>query len=206
MTSNTTLVSPELVLVDPELRYQLLSTPSDRAWSVEFVTRPRPAREHESAPGVDGRAAVVQTLGHTLAKHEYRRAWRTAAAAAAVVSAFVLGAKVAHPTYVSLPGVSGSSTSASADLTPPATPRHTVERGEQQLVWLPVAGASGYDLALYRGSERVFKTHTTAPRVMLSEATRERLPPGPLIWDVWPSGVGLKDAAPIVHSQIWLSS
>jgi hypothetical protein len=115
----------------------------------------------------------------------------------------VLGAKLAGPSALPPADVSGSAST--AQLVPPSDLRGTVNRGMQRLAWAPVAGATGYQVAFYHASDRVFLAQTTLPRVDLSWAVRHALPHGSLVWYVWPTHAGRRGSSPVVHSQLSLA-
>ena len=139
-------------------------------------TRPEPARIRPSQPRV---GLVVVVIASAVA--------------------FVLGAKFAGSPELSPAKVA----SAYASLLPTAPdPPHAISRGAQRLEWAPVAGADGYEVAIYRGGQRVYFAHTAVPRLDLSSSVRRGLPSGTLAWYVWPTRKGVPDTSPIVHSLL----
>jgi hypothetical protein len=59
------------------------------------------------------------------------------------------------------------------------------------LAWAPVASASGYQVELFRGSDRVLQKRTTEPRLDIGPTWRHAgktfsLEPGSYLWYVWP--------------------
>ena len=197
-------VSPELALVDPVLRKRLQALELARPLGERT---PRPwTPEAAEPPGSDGpngqldAAREPRTIAISLG-----RPGLTVLAVASVV-AFVLGAKLADPAALTPARVSESASR--AQLLPPNDLRGTVDRISQRLAWAPVAGATGYQIAFYHGSDRVFLAHTILPRVDLSPAVRQALPRGSLVWYVWPTRAGHRDSSPVVHSPLplWLAS
>jgi hypothetical protein len=78
----------------------------------------------------------------------------------------------------------------------------------RRFVWPPVEGANGYDMQLFRGSRRVFARRTRQPRVTLPRTWRYagrivRLEPGTYHWNVWALHAGgTRGSSPVVQAQI----
>jgi hypothetical protein len=223
------LITPELALVDPELAAiarRTLPEPDDtlsRVISVE--TRPPPGGHpfqgpHEVGPG-----------------SEQSPRWRLrlpalAAAAAVVVSVTIAAVheeRAARPGAVAPPAVAlGESMStkpttdpgqaeSQAASRPPRKPAQTSGRSagggrpetprSRSFAWAPVAGASGYSVELYRGSERVFASTARGAQIEIpatwnSGGRAHRLVPGEYRWYVWPIVAGKRAATAIVQTNL----
>jgi hypothetical protein len=193
-------VSPELALVDPELRKRLQALEQARCSVLRPPPRLRKAAEPPEDNAPDGQLQVAS--GPRTIPFSRGRPGLTVVALACA-AAFVLGAKVAGPSDLTPAQATGSAST--AQLLPPSDLRGTVNRSPQRLAWAPVAGATGYEVALYKESNRVFVTHTTLPSVELSRTVRQTLPHGLLAWYVWPIRAGLRDPSPVVRSQLSLA-
>jgi hypothetical protein len=206
-------ISPELVLIDPELRRFLAE--ADPLEPPRWAVQPRPSPtlatkaeaaaatvqqvaaepvvvERPQAPAAVERAqALVLPFERpvpavaTTARRPPRRA---TLAVALVAGALTLGAGgAAAPSQraePSFPDASG---------TEPAI----VSAGqpvERSFVWTPVSGAAAYRVEFFLGDERVFATRTptaqlTLPAVWRDDDGRLRaLTPGSYRWYVWPLG------------------
>ncbi len=196
----TELVSPELALVDPVLRRRLQAlapTPPPL-----HQAPPRVARAAGSAGG-DTPEEALRTADEPRTTHISFGRVRLGGIALASCIAFVLGAKLAGP--ADLTATQATPSASAAQLSPPNDLRAAVDRSVQRLAWAPVAGATGYEVAFYKGGDRVFHSQTPRPWVDLSGAVRQALPPGSLTWYVWPTRCGLRDATPVVRSQLSLN-
>jgi hypothetical protein len=82
----------------------------------------------------------------------------------------------------------------------------------RRFVWPPVEGAKGYEMQLFRGSRRVFAHRTRQPRVTLPQTWRYagrsvRLEPGTYHWSVWALHAGgTRGSSPAVRAQIVIAS
>jgi hypothetical protein len=194
-------VSPELALVDPVLRRRLQALEQERP-PFQWTPPPRaPAAVQPQGSDVPN-AQLASTRGRRTSSSSLGRPGLSVVAIACA-AAFVLGAKLAGPS--ALPPAAVNGPASSAQLVPPSDLRGTVNRSRQRLAWAPVAGATGYQVAFYHQSERVYLAHTTLPRVDLSWAVRQALPHGALVWYVWPTHGGRPDSSPVVHSQLSLA-
>jgi hypothetical protein len=193
------VVSPELVLVDPLLRKRLLTPPQQGDGQAE---EDRPGRAgadvHSAAPdGVDHRALPVPEAAAPPAP---QRRPRLALIGLASAAAFVLGAKLASPSYVTPPQAVAST--AAGGLSSSTGPRGTVTRPTRRLSWAPVSGATGYEVAIYSRTGRVFAAHTSVPQVAVPLSGGLRRPAGRLIWYVWPVRAGVRATTPVVDSEL----
>jgi hypothetical protein len=193
------LLSPELVLVDPLLRKRLLAIPQQGDGEAEEDGSGR-ARNgvHAAAPdGVDHRALPIPEAAPPPAP---RRRPRLGLVGLASAAAFVLGAKLAGPSYVTPPRAIAST--AAGSLSSSVGPPGTVSRQTRQLSWAPVSDATGYDVAIYSRAGRVFAAHTSVPEVAVPLSGGLRRPAGGLTWYVWPVRAGVRAATPIVQSKL----
>jgi hypothetical protein len=108
----------------------------------------------------------------------------------------------------------GPATSSPTVSPPQSPPKQAIGIGAttvRTLVWAPVAGATGYEMQLFRGSQRVFVTRTKRPRLTLPERWRYegrviRLVPGRYRWNVWPLRAGgARGNTAIVRAQILIA-
>ena len=168
-------VSPELVLVDPELRQRLAALPEAPLFVLPPATVRRPA------PAVAERR---------------RSRTMTAALVLALLAGAAAGIGVEHLASPLLAG--GSSIAADVavpaepTLPPPSPPTTTAPptaaAAPRSFAWAPVPGAAAYAFELRRGGDIAFTTTTKAPTVRLPV-----LIPGNYRWIVWPL-VGGRDA------------
>ena len=182
-------VSPELALVDPVLRQRLLSLAGE--CTPVQIPPPPPSRT---------RCAVQLRHGASWGLAPRRPGFTLPSAAAG---------RWSSPSRLRSRSCSGRSSRvrpssarrrsawASASQLPVAPRLHVLSRGSQRLEWAPVAGADGYEVAIYRGGQRVFAAHTPVPRLDLAWSVRRELPRGILAWYVWPTRKGgIEDTSP----------
>jgi hypothetical protein len=129
-----------------------------------------------------------------------RRRPRLGLVGLASAAAFVLGAKLAGPSYVTPPQAIASTAAGSLSSSIGATA--TVGRPTRRLSWAPVSGATGYEVAVYSRTGRVFAAHTSVPEVAVPLSGGFRRPAGPLIWYVWPVRAGVRATTPVVQSEL----
>lgn len=77
----------------------------------------------------------------------------------------------------------------------------------RRFVWAPTVQASGYDVAIFRGSSLVFSARTTRPEVSLPASwmrggRRQTFEPGAYRWYVWPVVSGRRASAAIVQAKL----
>jgi hypothetical protein len=165
-------VSPELVLVDPDLAAALRATAVPGPWRPE-------RRERAVAPNESGASSVR----------------RMTTAALAALLALLLGQgnagtpervdrRVAHPL---LPPIAAGRTDAAPRPLPPVVHR-VVRRRTPTVTWSAVRGASYYDLVLWRDGRRVLDLWPRTPRQALAT-----LVPGRYLWFAYP-GFGSRAA------------
>jgi hypothetical protein len=74
-----------------------------------------------------------------------------------------------------------------------------------------VAGATGYRIELFRGSNLIYATDTTKPEVSIPSewrhaGSRESLSPGGYRWYVWPLRSGLRETRAVVQARLTVHS
>lgn len=78
--------------------------------------------------------------------------------------------------------------------------------------WAPAPGATGYEVQLFRGDERVFLGRTKQPRVTIGprwehEGRPVTLRPGQYRWYVWPLETGgTRGDAPVVQARVLIAA
>lgn len=185
-------ISPELVLVDPELapRARALLPELARNW------QPRTRELDQPAP-----LRVLAVPAATTSRWT-RPAVPVLALAGGLIVAFVLGISVAArdgddlAAVQSLPPVATpASQPRGPSAAPPATPKKPGSRrpvpAPPRFVWPSVADAKGYRVALYRGGRQVFEKDVTSTGFQLPQSwTYQRrvygLEKGAYRWVVWP--------------------
>jgi hypothetical protein len=222
-------VSPELVLVDPELaawareRLEERRVPPKRADPAPAppVATPRPA-----APeiGGDGDSPAVPARR----SRPRRRRGRLLIAAVVGLAVIVAAALVVDS---DAPGVSGPSggrpalaledepTSPPAPNTkpppsppaPPASPsgKAATIATPHRFAWAPRPGASGYHVELFRGNALVFRATTSKPEIVIPRRWRingrvQRLEPGAYRWYVWAEVGGRREGKATVQAKLVL--
>ena len=188
-------VSPELALVDPALRRRLLQGLAQERLGPAARSGPSPspvAQFPDHAAQADARSEPGKV------RPPEPRVGLVVVVIASVV-AFVLGAK-----FAGSPELSPAQVGAAYAAQLPAAPRpsHVLSPGLQRLAWAPVAGADGYEVAIYHGGRRVYDVRTAVPTLELSSSVWRDLPRGVLAWYVWPTRNGVRDASPVVRSLL----
>jgi hypothetical protein len=200
-------ISPELALVDPELRALLLERSADdaghfrrlaqRATPAAGASEPatRPARRHGKGPAVAAAFGSLVAIGIGVASMwGHSGADRSPATASEIARASEPTPPAAHvataTTLVPPPHTAGTRRPAHGIPAgpPPAKPApHAL--AAQRLAWAPVPGATSYDVAFYQGDVRVLRTSTASPTIEVPvgrPASARRLAPGTYRWYVWP--------------------
>ena len=212
-------VSPELVLVDPELA-RLLRATSD-AEEQGFLAEPEPQRLgdelHTQATGRQAVVAVPRRLG--------KRIVRPVGIAVGAIVLGGAGAVLGSLFSASSPEAAMTEAGVFAPAAQAAPfPKHPTPRilstgraetahepaGTPRIVaWAPAPGAAAYDVALYDGSRRIFLERTRNARLALPVewsygGSRRRLERGVYRWYVWPvpAGAGRRSATPIVQASL----
>jgi hypothetical protein len=208
-------VSPELVLIDPELarreRARLRAPAPVRASSAE-VGRPTPLR---AAPAPAHRPSP--RAAPTRRRHYRIVVWATALALGVLGLQYVLQHDSPQPILGDAPVRTAARTANQPPSAAPPTgpPRQSIGLGAttvRTLAWAPVPGATRYELQLYRGSKRVLIERTRSTRFTLPERWRHagrvvRLEPGRYRWNVWALSSGGKlDPKPVVQAQILIAA
>jgi hypothetical protein len=216
-------VSPELVLVDPELARRERARPEKpgpvrlgpRLLSAETAAiDPSPRRPAASALPVSPRTLATRVRSPVAppeAPALRSGLWNWLVTTATLALA-VLGVQY---------WLDGNSPPLVADggpmmttrlATPPPSVSPFASRPKQptrtstprRFAWAPVEGANGYEMQLFRGSRLVFAHRTRQPRLTLPETWRYagrvvRLEPGRYSWNVWALHAG---GTPAVQAQI----
>jgi hypothetical protein len=219
--------SPELVLVDPALAARARQRLVVRDDSPERLERSAPTRVASSHP--DHASPLDDAAFHRLAAHapvaaepvasrpsRARRLALLTAAACATLSAGIVVAGLADGGEA--PATSGGTALAPASVTTeaagapreaaapsPARPGLRTASRSRRFVWAPAAGASGYHVELFRGSERVFAADTRRPEITIPaswtfERRRHRLEAVAYEWYVWPIVAGERGTTAIVQA------
>jgi len=169
-------ISPELVLVDPELRRRLMDAPAHAF--VPVPARAVPAPSPPPAPPRGHRS--VRLLSLVVA------ACAGAAAAVAVDRLTPIAASVSTVLTTPAPATTVQTTTAPAPTpTLPSTP------AGRDFAWTPATGAAGYEFQLWRNGVLVLSIRTHDARVHVPPKWRREgetieLEPGLYRWIVWP--------------------
>jgi hypothetical protein len=217
-------VSPELVLVDPDLARVAIMALPDRfeprvvpravfapTAMVELSAAPRPLGSPKSRWRPGSRAVLAFAGAMTvvvllLADVRVEVGRKEAAAEPATTTT-----TTAPPTQPSGTGANHSSGLQRPPAPRAATKRHTRTNAAQpharRLAWAPVAGVDGYWVELFRGPDRIFVRDTTRPDVTVPgtwtfEHVRESLRPGEYRWIVWAVTAGSRSTQAIVQSKL----
>lgn len=212
-------VSPELVLVDPELAGRaraLLPEPRPFAPPPRVDAVPEPVVAEQVAPQVEP-APEPEPPGVARPRRKRRVAayalalvLLAAAAAAVVVYAVLLGGSSsghdnAAPSAVNTPRANPPPSEPQPSAKPPAP-----AAASRAFVWAPVRGARWYLVQFYRGSTEVFRARPTEARIVVPahwsyNGHRLSLQPGRYRWSVRPrlgGAAGQHYGKPIVLSQL----
>jgi hypothetical protein len=213
--SDREIVSPELVLVDPELaawarerleERRVQPIPADPAPAPPVATR-RPAAPEV---GADGDVPAVATKP----SRPIRRRGRLLIAAVvglAVTVATVLAVDrdapgVRVPPLVDAAGPTGLPPTSSVEPAPARTKAAAIPTPPRRFAWAPRPGASGYHLELFKGRALVFRATTSKPEIVIPRRWRlngrtRRLEPGLYRWYVWPRIAGRRGATATVQAK-----
>jgi hypothetical protein len=222
-TADRHLVSPELVLVDPDLARVAIMALPDRfeprvvpraafapTAMVELSAAPAPLASPRSRWRPGSRAVLALAGAMTvvvllLADVRVEVGRKEAAAEPATTTT------TAPPTLPFGTGANQSSASQRPPAPRAATKRHTRTNAAQpqarRLAWAPVPGVDGYRVELFRGPHRIFARDTTRPDVTVPgtwtfEHARESLGPGEYRWIVWSVTASLRSTQAIVQSKL----
>ncbi len=77
----------------------------------------------------------------------------------------------------------------------------------RRFAWAPVAGAIGYHVELFKGTNRVLAKETTDPVLEIGQSWRyegrtNRLTPGSYRWYVWPVTKGGRSTRAVVQATL----
>ena len=217
-------ISPELVLVDPELAAGARAALPDHPWPAPVPIEPRPRhglRREIPFAGILGpfsitAAFVLLIQGLSLVPRGDRPTFaaRTPAAAEPLTTAPTPQQRTQPPAARKKPAVKKTEPKHGPRARPnpkPAAPpksetrRSTRTKRREQpkftpartFSWPPQAGAAFYQVTFLRNGRAFYRTRTRAPRVKLPG--RVRFTPGRYRWTVRPALAGVL-AAPIVDS------
>ena len=210
LADDSCFVSPELVLVDPELaareRARLLEGGVDSALANAEVSNLGPIRDQL----VRAAKAAEPTRAASGRPGGRRQTWRVPAgvAAAIVIGLLLLDVKV----EVGRSPAGAESNSALPAEAPEASapapsPGPSLQPEVRRFAWAPVKGATGYRVEIHRGLTRIFVRETRKPQVtvprMWKESGRTRaLGPGEYRWYVWPIVSGRRSARAVVQASL----
>lgn len=213
-------VSPELVLVDPELAVR------ERARLPERMVDSRPVSAEVASPGSTHdkpvRAADAPRVTGVAEDRPRSRtqSWRlpTGVAAAIVIGLVLLDVRVEVGRSPAAAETSSRPPATAPALAPapapaPASPSLPLSSDPspqpelRRFAWAPVKGASGYRVEIHRGSSRVFVRETRKPEVAVPRTWRldgrtHRLRPGEYRWYVWPIVSGRRAARAVVQASL----
>jgi hypothetical protein len=196
-------ISPELALVDPELRRRALACLPDPPW-MAFALPAATKRDAVPAPAPQPKPR--------------RRAGRLAIAAIliAVVVAALLAVELTRPAPA-VEEVPAGEAAADAPVRSAAASRgshllrHVAGHGPlREFAWAPVRGAAAYRFALARGTAEILSARTPEARIAIPHSWRYdgrayRLTPGTYRWVVRPafrSHGGIRYGSPVVSSRL----
>jgi hypothetical protein len=213
-------VSPELVLVDPDLRRLLieqyasdvLETPVEplSANGIAAVS-PLPARSGVRSHGRPQLRLLLAALGGSAATLFGVLVADLVTSSPARVITSVAAAPLKpppsrHTTHATLQPSSEvftaarptSTLSTARNVKPKATPPPQV----RQFAWAPVPGASAYEVAFFRNNVRAYDIRTRRAIVSITEGLgKTNLSPGTYQWYVWPIRSGRRVRVAVVRSR-----
>lgn len=215
-TRATEVVSPELVLVDPQLALRArasLTTPALTVHSRSSAFEVRPQMSLVVAAEPRRERAPYDDL---VAPRRKQSAWLTVCVALGIVVAILLSdvrVELGHPSEAA-DGDAGR-----AERVMPVRPSKPRSRDSQDPVsqpsaatvrrfaWAPADGASGYRFELFRGSSMIFTAETSRAELLLpaswrSAGERQTLRGGAYRWYVWPLVAGARSSAAIVQASL----
>ncbi len=225
-------ISPELVLVDPSLRHVLFSGESNGTSSLvptfpataDAVTEPFLAKDPESSDSAPRRTwqglLVAALLGSLATIGVGLVLWALPLGSSDERSASTTAAGESIPTTGSQPAPESTANADEAQAAngqgAAATPtRPAGQQGAQtqaapaprRFAWAPVAGATAYDVAIYKDDVPVFRARTKTPSIVIPERSRQAgaerlLEPGTYQWYVWPVRNGQPDRVALVRSTL----
>jgi hypothetical protein len=211
-------VSPELALVDPELRRRLIDI------SLETVAVPlRTVAEPPSRPQIDEAERSVPApqpeqaftaVAPAVRKPFHRRLPLASFAAPTLV---VLGyiaatsAPFSHLTGGSAHSGWPATSVSAATLRPPVAGRSAPSGPSVRFAWAPVGGATSYEVEVYHHNVRAYAGSTSQSSIEIPESSsRPALPntlsPGRYRWYVWPVRAGKRDPVAIVSAQLLVTA
>ena len=211
----STVVSPELALVDPELAAaERERLPAIATW--------KPLRTGSSRGVGVAAGSTAQTHPARAATRDrvMRRTMHSRRGLAGIATATALilllldvrvevgrsPASAERQPSTSSPSVVGGSPSPT-----PATPRRPRSPLPRRFAWAPVAGADAYDVELFLGAQRVLSRRTTTPQLDIPPSwqylgRRFTLVRGTYRWYVWAVASGKRAATAVVQSRLVVSA
>ncbi len=184
-------VSPELALVDPELRRRLIAELSEVLPGQRLELAASDVATGKPGPPVDA-STRRSSLHRAIAK-------------------LVLLPVVASLGYVAVTLITppDGPTFGGAVVHSVDPPSAAVEL-RRDLAWAPVAGATAYETALYAGGHRVFLARSRKPTVEIeirspSSHGPASVAPGTYDWYVWPVRGGQRSVVAIVRTRLVLT-
>jgi len=196
-------ITPELVLIDPDLRARLIRQLGGSEAPMEASSRQPPFNLGVSATGRPGAPA---------ARGRSRRA-RKALVRTVIISSFVVNGIVLGNEWNGHARAPALAAAPAAADVPVETTTTTATEGvpvSLEISWHSVAGASYYNLVVWRGHRRILDLLPTSTRVLLPgtweyRGARGAISPGRYVWFVHP-GFGAKGSAdyraPVQHGVI----
>ena len=221
-------VSPELVLVDPELaasaRPRLPEPPDSLARAPRVPVRSPTIFRTDAFIAVTTAALDADEEPPSRIARHWSQSWRFVAGVATVtiVTLLLLDVRVevgkapasAERTVSGKSSTSqlGGRRSAPGGGKPPASsygsrPERAAVPRARHFAWAPERSTSAYHVELFHGSTRVFAKDTTAPEITIparwSFAGKRRwLQPGEYRWYVWPVVSGQRRSKAIVQAKL----
>ena len=211
-------LSPELVLVDPELAASARAMLPEPRSALREVGPPAPAHDDDGpsrALRALSNAALAIDDGHGVPATG-KRSWRVlvGVAAVTVLSLLLFDVRVqvgrtpasaetaAEPLAAASP--LGRSPSASV---PKHVPKDVVKPKARRFAWAPTPGATGYHVELFRRDVRIFAADTKEPQLAIParwklNGRRHELSAGEYRWFVWPVVSGLRASSATVQATV----
>jgi hypothetical protein len=192
--SHPSEISPELVLVDPELRARLLSQVTSSDVPDVLRVRPRVVVAQSEVGSESVAPSDTRERGH---RERGRSMVVTLIAASLTINALFIYSKWNDDVRTAAVPVV-----ARADSTPTQSSLSTTtmqDLSAATISWQPVAGASYYNLVVWRGHRRILDLWPTSTRVRLPQTwdyhgVRGSVSPGRYLWFAYP-GFGPKASA-----------
>ena len=206
------VVSPELALVDPELR----RTARALLVSPEAPHAP-PSSPVPIGTPLFGRRTGGEAVRSPVKEHRSRRLL-ISVAAATMLALLLFDVRVevgerpaaADPSAFA-PGAGSAVPAPTGPVSVPRSGRASSKKPfratDRRFAWAPVSGASGYHVEFFRGSTRVFADDTTDPLLTVPaewklDGSKRALRPGTYRWYVWPMIEGRRQPHAVVQATL----